>query len=91
MGHKERRLRFAWYVALVGLVEAAKMYGVVMARTLEQVKTWLNHQVMPSLALVVKAAGGSVGELLGQISNAQWRLRPKHLAMLSPAGLGGSG
>lgn len=51
-------------------------------RTLEDVDQWLVKQVAPSLALIVKAAGGDLDRLNIYVAYGSGRLSKRHLAML---------
>lgn len=51
-------------------------------RTLETVRAWVERQVAPSLALLVKAEGGAVDWLYLLLKEGAARLTPAQLALL---------
>ncbi len=52
-------------------------------RTLDDVYTWINKAVAPSLALLVKASEGDFSIIEDMVIEASKRLKPKHLALLT--------
>ncbi len=78
-----RRPRCAWFEALVGTAQAMRAYPPVPPHTLERIRGWLDHQVAPSLALVVKADGGDVSTVSALLVRGGERLNARHLAMLA--------
>lgn len=82
--NKTRWVSADWWVAFLGAVD--KRIGLVAGaarKTLADVRKWLEKSVAPSLALILKDAGGDIGELVRLCSIGQVKLKPHHLAMLS--------
>jgi len=79
--------RLPWFKALVGLVEKARAYPPVIARTIEQVVDWVDHAVGSSLALVLEHCSGDMSTLVGIIRRGRERWKPKHVAILAEARL----
>lgn len=52
-------------------------------RTLDDVYSWINNSVAPSLALLVKASSGDLTMIHEMISEGSERLKPKHYALLA--------
>ena len=52
-------------------------------KTLDDVYTWINKTVSPSLALIVMASEGGWSAIEKMIIEGRKRLRPKHMAMLA--------
>ena len=52
-------------------------------RTLDDVYTWINKSVAPSLALLVKASNGDLTIIDKMILEGSKRLKPKHYALLA--------
>lgn len=77
-----RRVRAAWFAALVGDCQKAAGYVQKVVRTLEQVATWLERQVAPSLAVLHAAAADPAGTIAGLLERGRLRWRPNHLALL---------
>lgn len=63
--------------------EALKLTTGQKRRTLGDLYAWIDRSVAPSLALLVKAAGGDFSVIENMIIEARKRLKPKHLAMLA--------
>jgi len=63
--------------------EVLRLTGGPKKKTLDDVYTWINKSVAPSLALLVKASGGDFSIVEDMIIDARKRLKPKHLAMLT--------
>jgi len=52
-------------------------------KTLDDVYTWLNESVSPSLALLVKASDGDLTIIHEMITEGSKRLKPRHYALLA--------
>lgn len=52
-------------------------------RTLDDVYTWINKSVAPSLALLVMASNGDLTMIHDMITEGSKRLKPKHYALLA--------
>lgn len=52
-------------------------------RTLDDVYSWINNSVAPSLALLVKASKGDLTIIHEMITEGSKRLKPKHYALLA--------
>lgn len=55
-------------------------------RTIDDLKNWIEKQIAPSLALIVIDDGGAVDDIYKMISEARYRLKPRHIRMLSNKG-----
>jgi len=75
-----------WWRRFLNAACRARLVLPDSQRTLETVKDWLTRQVAPSLALVVKAAGGDVQFVYDLLRDGGRRLGPSHLALLSAPG-----
>lgn len=66
----------------LGEVEALKLTEKAPDRTVEKMEQWLERQVAPSLAVLVKAYDGDVGRLYEMIGRGSERLKGKDLEMI---------
>lgn len=74
-----------WWAQFVGACSKLRLTINRVARTVEQVRHWLTHQVAPSLAMLLRVAGPGAIRML--LEDGKERLRPKHRAMLALAGV----
>ncbi|NLB94729.1 MAG: replication initiation factor domain-containing protein [Armatimonadetes bacterium] len=81
---RDLRKPAAWWLAFLGGVEKAHLSMAKLARTLEQVKEWLERQVTPAVALMLEWKRGPEW-FVGQMELAKFRWKKEHLAMLRAA------
>jgi phage replication initiation protein len=92
--NKRRWKTSSWWLAFTRGVHKCKLEVDQVARTLDDVKTWLTRQVAPTLALLVEGMGtdDAWGWLEGEADDARCRLKPRHRAILARSGaLAGAG
>ena len=77
-----RRRSASWWVRFLRAREKLRLVLPRVAQTLEGVRRWIEHQVAPSLALLVKAEGGALDWLISVIHEGERRLTPQRLALL---------
>lgn len=76
----------SWWAEFLRYAEKLSLSVQPMKKTLAEVKEWCMRQVAPTLALMVRAAGGNYGDILELVDNGMERLSRKHLAII--AGIG---
>lgn len=84
-GQAEQRTRWSiagWWARFLGYAEKLRLVLPSPVRTLETVRAWVERQVAPSLALLVKAEGGAVDWLYLLLKEGAARLTPAQLALL---------
>jgi len=85
-GQAEQRTRWpiaSWWARFLGYAGKLRLSLPSPVRTLETVRAWVEHQVAPSLALLVRAEGGAVDWLYLLLQKGAARLTPAQLALLS--------
>ncbi len=71
-----------WNEFIAG-AEKLKLTGGQKKKTLDDVYSWINKSVAPSLALLVKASYGDLTIIHEMITEGSKRLKPKHYALLA--------
>lgn len=66
----------------LGDVEKIRLSKQKPERTIERVMTWLNSQVTPSLAMLMRAMDGDMDVLMEMISSGEKRLNKEHERMI---------
>lgn len=72
-----------WWDAFLGAVERIALSVLPKVQTVDSVREWVRRQVAPSLAVLMLAAGGDLGELAALARDGLGRLRGRHQLMLS--------
>lgn len=81
-GHTSRRQLLPWWDEFVaGAAVARVTLAGVATRTVEQVRAWVEHQVGPSLAVVVAALGFGEVQRIARAGRGRWSSR--HQAVLA--------
>ncbi len=81
---RDQRKPAGWWLAFLGGVEKARLSMAKLARTLDQVREWLERQVTPAVALMLEWKGGPEW-FCGQMELAKFRWKKEHLSMLAAA------
>jgi len=73
-----------WWAEVLGSVTPGPslMVGEVPECTVERMARFIEHQAGPSMAAVVAAHGGDLGQLAEIVERSRWRMRPQHKAAL---------
>lgn len=72
-----------YWTHLLNTSEKISLSVVGEETSIEKIKSWIEKQVAPSLAVLAINDGGSYDYLLKQITLGSYRLKPKHLKLLN--------
>lgn len=72
-----------WWNSYLGEVEAIRLTIEQKQRTLKEVKSWVNNQIGPTLAMIMLAHEGDTSWINQVMVSSKDRLKPKHYAMIN--------
>ena len=77
--HKHRRETADWWNQFIGSVSKLKLTTKPDNPSIEKMTSWLDRQITPTIATVMKAHDGELNWLFKMITEAKSRMKRKHL------------